>query len=208
MPSSFLRYSDTEIARLIFHELAHQVAYAKDDTVFNESFAVAVEEEGLRRWLATQHDPDLDRQFASSRRYRDGFRRLIEHTRTKLVALYASSISDAGKLAAKAAAFEAMRSEYASLKREWGGYGAYDYWFAQGPNNASLAAVGLYTQKVPLFQALLAAEGGDLARLYARVKALAGLPKAERDTALAAAASSPISLHPPAEATGAQRSGG
>ena len=44
----------------------------------------------------------------------------------------------------------------------------------------------------------LAAEGGDLARLYARVKALAGLPKAERDTALtAAAASSPISLHAP-----------
>jgi predicted aminopeptidase len=198
MPSSFLRYSDTEIARLIFHELAHQVAYAKDDTVFNESFAVAVEEEGLRRWLATQHDPDLDLQFASSRRYRDAFRRLVERTRARLVALYASGSSDADKLAAKAAAFDAMRLEYASLKREWGGFGAYDYWFAQGPNNASLAAVGLYSQKVPQFQALLAAEGGDLARLYGRVKALAGLPKAERDTALAAAAaSSPISHYAP-----------
>ena len=91
-----------------------------------------------------------------------------------------------------------MRSEYASLKREWDGFGAYDYWFAQGPNNASLASVGLYTQKVPQFQALLAAEGGDLARLYARVKTLAGMPKAERDTALAAAAaSSPISHYAP-----------
>ncbi|TMG88705.1 MAG: aminopeptidase, partial [Betaproteobacteria bacterium] len=187
----------TEIARLIFHELAHQVAYAKDDTVFNESFAVAVEEEGLRRWLATQHDPSLDLQFASSRRYRDGFRRLVDHTRAKLVALYASSSSDADKLAAKTATFDAMRSEYASLKREWDGFGAYDYWFAQGPNNASLASVGLYTQKVPQFQALLAAEDGDLARLYARVKTLAGMPKAERDTALAAAASSPISHYAP-----------
>src|SRR5207249_10624543 len=107
-------------------------------------------------------------------------------TRATLVALYASSSSDADKLAAKAAAFDAMRSEYASLKREWDGFGAYDYWFAQGPNNASLAAVGLYTQKVPLFQALLAAEGGDLKRFYARVKTLAALPKRERDSALAA----------------------
>src|SRR6266446_6056954 len=116
MLSSVIRYPDTEVARLIFHELAHQVAYAKDDTVFNESFAVAVEEEGIGRWLAAQDDPDLDRQFASSRRYRDGFRRLIEHTRTQLVALYASGSSDADKLAAKAAAFDAMRLEYASLK--------------------------------------------------------------------------------------------
>ena len=38
----------------MFHELAHQVVYVKDDTSFNESFATAVEEEGLRRWLAAQ----------------------------------------------------------------------------------------------------------------------------------------------------------
>src|SRR5258706_7217492 len=78
MLSTFIRYSDPEIARLIFHELAHQVAYAKDDTVFNESFAVAVEEEGLRRWLAAQHDPELDRQFATSERYREAFRALVD----------------------------------------------------------------------------------------------------------------------------------
>src|SRR5438309_2829277 len=198
MLSTVLRYPDTEVARLIFHELAHQVAYAKDDTVFNESFAVAVEEEGIGRWLAAQDDGALTAQFNTSQRYRDGFRTLVSRTQSELVTLYASPASDADKLAAKAAAFDAMRSEYASLKREWGGFGAYDYWFAQGPNNASLAAVGLYTQKVPLFQALLAAEGGDLARLYARAKPLPGPPKAERDTALAAAAaSSPISHYAP-----------
>ena len=70
----------------------------------------------------------------------------------------------------------------------WSCFGAYDYWFAQGPTNASLASVSLYTQKVPQFQALLAAEGGELPRFYARVKALAALPKTERETALAAAA--------------------
>ena len=35
----------------LFHEMAHAVAYAPDDTVFNESFATAVERIGLQRWL-------------------------------------------------------------------------------------------------------------------------------------------------------------
>ena len=50
--STFIRYRDAELARLVFHELAHQLVYARDDTTFNESFAVAVEQEGVRRWLA------------------------------------------------------------------------------------------------------------------------------------------------------------
>jgi predicted aminopeptidase len=40
--STYIRYRETELARLIFHELAHQIVYVKDDTSFNESFAVAV----------------------------------------------------------------------------------------------------------------------------------------------------------------------
>jgi predicted aminopeptidase len=200
MPSTFLRYPDFEIARLIFHELAHQVVYVKDDTVFNESYAVTVEEEGVRRWLAAQHDPELDRQFAISERYREGFATLIERTRAKLTALYRSDADDATKLEAKAAVFDAMRADYAALRQSWGGAAAYDSWFAQGPNNASVAAVGLYTQKVPQFQALLAAEGGDLPRFYARVKALAALPKGERDTALAGAGPGPTPAAEPRQA--------
>jgi len=185
MLSTFIRYPDIEIARLIFHELAHQVVYAKDDTVFNESFAVSVEQEGLKRWLAAQNDPVLTAQFAAAQRYREGFRTLIDRTQHSLEALYASDASIADKRAGKAAAFAQMRADYDALKREWGGYPAYDNWFAQGPNNASLAAVGLYTKKVPEFAGLLAAEGGDLPRFYARVKALAAMPRSERDTVLA-----------------------
>ena len=91
----------------IFHELAHQVAYAKDDTVFNESFAVEVESEGLRRWLATQNDAALNAQFASSQRAREGFRMLVDHARSELTTLYASSASDADKRAGKPAALSA-----------------------------------------------------------------------------------------------------
>jgi predicted aminopeptidase len=186
MLSTFIRYPDIEIARLIFHELAHQVVYAKDDTVFNESFAVSVEQEGLKRWLAAQNDPALSAQFAATQRLREGFRTLIDRTQHSLEALYASDASIADKRAGKAAAFARMRADYDALKREWGGYAAYDNWFAQGPNNASLAAVGLYTRKVPEFAGLLASEGGDLPRFYARVKELARMSKGERDAALAA----------------------
>jgi predicted aminopeptidase len=184
--STFIRYPDPEIARLIFHELAHQVAYAKDDTVFNESFAVAVEEEGVERWLAAQRDPALTAQFASSQRSREGFRRLVDQTRTRLAMLYRSNASDSDKRAGKAAAFDAMRGEYAALKQEWGGAIGYDAWFAQGPTNASLAAVALYSSKVPIFRAILAEEGHDLPRFYARVKELARLPRGQRDAALQA----------------------
>jgi predicted aminopeptidase len=184
MLSTFIRYPDIDIARLIFHELAHQTAYAKGDTVFNESFAVAVEEEGLRRWLASQNDPALTAQFEASQQYRAGFHALVERTRERLSALYASGASNADKLVAKAEAFASMRAEYEALKRERGGYAAYDGWFAHGPNNASLAANSLYSSKVPEFAAMIAAERGDLPRFYARVKVLAALPQKERDAAL------------------------
>ncbi|WP_259764760.1 aminopeptidase, partial [Pseudomonas protegens] len=37
--SSMMHWGDERLATLIFHELAHQRFYVKDDTEFNESFA-------------------------------------------------------------------------------------------------------------------------------------------------------------------------
>src|SRR5438876_7211762 len=51
--SSMLRYGDDELAATIFHELAHQLLYVRDDSQFNEAFASTVEDEGLERWLST-----------------------------------------------------------------------------------------------------------------------------------------------------------
>ena len=55
--STFIQYPQGELARMIFHELAHQVVYVKDDTAFNESFATAVERLGSSAWLASQANP-------------------------------------------------------------------------------------------------------------------------------------------------------
>ena len=84
-----------------------------------------------------------------------------------------------------------MRAEYERLKAGSGGAIGFDRWFAGGANNAGIVAAGLYADRVPQFAALLAEEGGDLPRFYERVKALAALPKAERELALAAAGHRP-----------------
>ncbi len=49
--STFINYSDAELARMVFHELAHQIVYVQGDSKFNEAFATAVEEAGVQRWL-------------------------------------------------------------------------------------------------------------------------------------------------------------
>lgn len=182
--NTFIHYPAAEVARLIFHELSHQVVYVKDDTVFNESFAVTVEREGLRRWIA-RHGADQDRQrVARMQDYRKGFLALIEAYRDRLGKLYQQRIAPEAMRAAKRQLFAQMQRDYGALKSSWGGYAGYDRWFAQAPNNALLASVSIYTQNVPAFEAMLAEHGGDLPRFYAAVRALARLDKAAREVAL------------------------
>jgi predicted aminopeptidase len=186
--NTFIHYPPAELARLIFHELAHQVVYTRDDTMFNESFAVAVEREGLRRWLKL-HGTAQDQQAVEQRRVRRvAFHDLAEKYRRKLEEVYASEQSDERKLAAKAALFGALGAEYAELKASWGGFKGYDPWLGEQANNATLASIAVYTQQVPAFEALLASLGGDLSRFYAEVRQLANAPKSERAQRLARSA--------------------
>jgi predicted aminopeptidase len=189
--STFARYREVELARLIFHELAHQVVYVKDDTAFNESFAVTVEEEGVARWLAREakrRDPSeaarLTADFARGQRNRADFRAMIIAARERLAALYAGQASDEEKRAGKAAVFAEMRAENERRKTSSDGMTTFDRWFDAGANNAGIAAAGLYADRVPQFKGLLDEERGDLPRFYERVKALAALPRGERELAL------------------------
>jgi predicted aminopeptidase len=182
--SSFVSWPETEVARLIFHELAHQLIYVKNDSTFNESFATSVEEAGLARWLASRHDTQLEKLAARAERMRDVFRDLVRTTRTKLAQIYASNASDDDKRRAKTEIIAAMKSAYEAAKATDPGMSGYDRWFAQQPNNAAIAAVGLYTDRVPAFRELLREANGDMPTFYARVRALAAEPRHERDGAL------------------------
>jgi predicted aminopeptidase len=186
--SSFVSWPETEIARLIFHELAHQLIYVKSDSAFNESYATTVEEAGLARWLASRHDSQLDKLAARADHMRAIFRDLVRTTRTKLSEIYGSNASDDDKRRAKLEIVAAMKAAYESAKQGDPALSGYDRWFAQQPNNAALAAVGLYTDRVPAFRELLHEANDDLATFYQRVRELAARPKHQRDAALDALA--------------------
>jgi predicted aminopeptidase len=184
--NTFVYYPEAELARLLFHELAHHVAYAKDDSVFNESFAVAVERVGLERWLARNGSAEERRIYEAFAARRREFIALVLGYRERLRATYAAPTTPAEKRLAKATLLGQMREDYLGLKERWGGYAGFDRWFAKGVNNANLASVAAYTQLVPAFEALLSREGGDLPRFYAAVRRLAKEPKPKRDAELAA----------------------
>jgi predicted aminopeptidase len=170
--STFIRYPDTQLARLLFHELAHQVAYARDDTTFNESFAVVVEEEGVRRWLRTEgRDGELAAFRAAQGRKRE-IAAAVAQARARLEAIYKMDIPPEDKLARKAQEFERLRARHGNF-------------IPAEPNNAFLVSVAVYTRLVPAFERLLADAGGDLPSFYAKVKALAASERSSRDPLLA-----------------------
>lgn len=174
--SSFIRYPDTELARLLFHELAHQVVYVKDDSSFNESFAVALEREAVKRWLSAQGRQAELASFAQASARADAFKTLLDATRLRLEALYRQNPSPAelpALRAAKEKEFARLKQDYEGLKASWNGFSGYDRLVGDQPNNALLAAFNTYTRLVPSFEKLLPKEGASLGDFYAKVKALA-----------------------------------
>jgi predicted aminopeptidase len=183
--NTFIHYPEAELARLIFHELAHQLLYVKSDTRFNESFAATVEQAGVERWLA-QSGSDRERAaYEHSQRMKREFVALVVKYRAILERYYREDLPVEEKRLGKARRFAEMEEDYRQLKASWGGFAGYDRWFAGKPNNATVVSVALYTELVPAFQALLRGVGGDLPRFYAAAKDLAKLSKEEREAKLA-----------------------
>jgi len=178
--STFINYPEGELARLMFHELAHQIAYAKGDTEFNESFATAVERIGGMRWLEERATPQAREEYQRYDARRQDFRALTQSYRQRLDALYRSAASDDAKRQGKAELMARLRADYAAMKAErWGGFSGYDGWFARA-NNAAFGVLAAYTDLVPDFERLFVHEGRDFDRFYAEVKRLAALPREQR----------------------------
>ena len=188
LPDTLTRYPDGEMARLIFHELAHQLLYVKNDSRFNESFATAVEQAGVSRWLDAYErrtgNLQVRRSYEAFAERRRGFVALLHRHRAVLEKIYDSDLADDEKRVRKAAAFAALQGDYRELRESWGGYPGYDRWFAGGVTNAHLGAVVEYHELVPGFLRLLAENDNSLPRFYAAVRELAEKPKAERDRLL------------------------
>ena len=189
--NTFIAHPEGELARLIFHELAHQVVYAADDTMFNESFATAVERLGSQRWLTTQASQAAREEYAALDARRQQFRALTAAARRDLTLIYASRMAlvqqNQAKADTKMIAIQKFKDDYAELKKSWGDTAqrtsGYDAWVAQA-NNASFGAQAAYDELVPGFEALFDRQGKDWQRFYDAVRQLAELPKNERHQAL------------------------
>jgi predicted aminopeptidase len=182
--NTMMRWDDATLIGTLFHELAHQKLYARDDTVFNESYASFVEQQGLAQYLAAHPQVAPPDHLARGRRAQ--FVQLILASRQRLADLYASPLDEAGKRAGKMAEFARLKAQYERLRdTAWDGDPRYDGFFADpAPSNARLLPFGLYDEYVPAFAVLFARTEGDWTRFHAEVAQLAELDVDARQAAL------------------------
>lgn len=178
--NTMLPMSDTAFVGLLFHELAHQRLYVPGDTAFNESYASALERIGLRRWRASRGQPAMLLASAGA-----GVRTVLLDYRQRLAAEYAVNDDKATLRENKQRLLTELTAAYRELT---GGSAAAPYarLFAEGINNAALAAIATYADYVPAFMALYADCERELDCWYAATDALAAAGTEERAARLAA----------------------
>jgi predicted aminopeptidase len=179
---STMRGGEDAIAGTIFHELAHQRAFAEGDTAFNESYATFVEYEGLRQYL--RDAPELAQQAARRLRRESEYRALMLASRERLQAIYDGSAPDGEKRERKRLEFERLQQERRALRRAWGIDGD-DAGLADA-GNAQLVPYGLYHAWVPAFASLFEREGGDWRAFHLAVGELKALGRDQRRAQLEA----------------------
>jgi predicted aminopeptidase len=176
--STMLGGGELYVASTLFHELAHQKLYVKNDSEFSEAFATAIEEYGTERWLAARSNATALAAYQRRLVHRADFAALIGAQQDRLRAVFASNEPAEEKRADKARAFDTMRADYAALKQRWGGSSEYDAWFEEPLNNAALAAVATYRRWMPALRARIDAVG--LAQFYSDTAELAKVDAPER----------------------------
>lgn len=176
--NTMMAWDDVRLVGLLFHELAHQVVYIKDDTTFNESFATAVEEAGLERWLDARGEAELLDGFHRRKRLERDILALVEATRAELTQLYSGTEPEAMRQA-KREILDRLSSAVTGRLEDDGL--PHRHWLTTGElNNAKLVPLALYEAHVPAFRALLSQCAGNFECFYADVKRLGGYDAGRR----------------------------
>ena len=189
--STFLRRNDAELITVLIHEMAHQVVYVSNDTSFNESFAVFVEQEGLRQFLGYADErvildddrTELYQWYLKASKDRHLFRHLINSTFEEMEKLFSSELANAEKLRKKQQLFDDLRENYLTHKNEFRVL-SYDNWFKQDLNNTHLLGVKRYHSKVDKFERLFNQQGKDWGQFFQAVRELAEASLKERNRRL------------------------
>lgn len=186
--STFVGRRSSELAELLFHELAHGFAYVPSETAFNESFATFVGREGVRRWLAERGDEAALAAWSARVAVREQFVARALAARNLLEAGY----REAQQAGLDAAALERRRARlWQRVADDWRAdrpesLAPWDSFFLGPPSNARFSTVADYNAHVPAFAALLEDVDGDLRAFLERVRTLAEGPAQARTAFLAA----------------------
>ena len=212
--SSFIGWQEGDFAGLMFHELAHQLIYVKDDTAFNESFATAVERIATPLWLQTHASEATQQRWQQAQKRRALWQQLTRGTRARLQDIYQQktnqSIDTQALAAIKKDVFSDFQSRYAQLRAQWIAadtplltsdalrqqyferLAQTDDWVANA-NNASFGALAAYDDWVPamthwwqLLQNGQPASPEGWKRFYARMRELAAMEPEQRQQQLCA----------------------
>lgn len=143
--STMLSGSEVRLAAYLFHELAHQRLYIKDDGAFNEGYASFIEETGLKAWLeAGQRQAELQ-QWQEVQMAASDFRILIGRTRGQLADLYQSDRPEPAMRDLKATIFGSFTDSLEELRIDkWQGKRYFESWSEAPLNNARLALYNTY----------------------------------------------------------------
>ena len=185
--STMMGRGSTDLVALLFHELAHQQMYIRDDTAFNESFASAVAEFGVRRWHEERGSSQSAQRWLDHEALNMRVMELFDRARKRLQDVYGASLTDEQKREQKRTILDQLSADANALQGDEAG------WIRGSLNNARLAAFAMYRDYLPAFRTMFAACAEDWSCFYADVDKLAKLsPKARRAALLALLPSSPV----------------
>jgi len=178
--SSMLNRGELVTAEYIFHELAHQQLYIKNDASFNEAFASAVGKIGVIAWLKSENkDADLKR-YLQSQQEKQQIYQIIDGLRDQLIEIYDSPLSEREKTHLKQGAFADYKQLITSKTKHWGKYKNYRQWVIEDMNNAKLTAFSTYQALVPAFVILFEACNENFDEFYRVVESTQYLNKKQR----------------------------
>jgi predicted aminopeptidase len=180
--NTFIGRDDADLAELICHELTHQRLYFKGDTEFNEALATAVGQEGARRWLRARGRRQEGTQYEQDLRAERAFIALALATREELKKTYTlPDRTRAERLQQKNAVLQRFKSRALALDQRGQGSNSIARWFQKPVNNARLATLSTYHERVPAFESMLRRADGHLETFFAEVESMRKLTREERD---------------------------
>jgi predicted aminopeptidase len=167
-----LRWSDSQLAETVFHELAHATLWVPGSVAFNESFASFVGDTAARAWLVDTYGASSTEVARWDREQRDSrrFTEILHGLYGDLDAVYRDpSLDEAARRARKSELYGTLAARVEASPIE--DRATWLSWVARGTwNNARLAQFRTYASHEDDFAALHASVGGDLGRFIAAVR--------------------------------------